>query len=461
MRSLCVSVLIASTLTLAGCQPRPIVDPVATATDPAVYTSRRVSAVAVTPDAVAVELMPLVLSVRHPIEVRRAAMERMIQADADRFWATTATNIRRINDWPMLAMLCERAADDGRVDFIPALVQSWARPSIQFIDADRPERDAIVRLRTGQTPEDLLWPLFQDAPDDRASQRVAQAAWLIMVRTHDREALRHQLLRSQPQHRLHTDLQSAASAVEHLPRNREEVLRLGTLCDASSDDLWDRRNLLMRAIEPEVGRNGVALRHLPTIDHADEARVQAPHRESLSRLMQRLASARQIHRTPPPGRSSDAAGTLTEHADALGWADLLVLDAILDAIADRGVAAALFEQAEQDRLDTTTEFGGVLTWGSDGSPIAQPFEPVLRRRDEEFIASDACVRAMHTGLAHYHFHAQRYDNADWAGPGGGDATFADNLHANCIVFTFIDRNTLNADAYFPGGLAIDLGCIER
>ncbi|MEM9414158.1 MAG: hypothetical protein AAGA29_01610 [Planctomycetota bacterium] len=437
-------------------------DPVATALDRSASTSRRVAAVRMTPGSDAAELMPLVVSVRHPFEVRQAAVGQMLQADADHFWNQAAVRIRGINDWPMLSLLCERAALGRRSDFIPALVQSWARPSIRYDDADRPERLAIARLHPDQPPEDLLWPLFQDAGQDRSAQRLAQAAWLIMCRTCENEALRMQLLRARPQHRLHSDLQSVAAVAEHLPRNREELLRLGTLCDASSDRLWDRRGRLIRSAEPDIAYNGVALRHLPVIDHADEAIATLPRQQALSRIAPRLAAARHVHRAPPGSRRTQGRDdTLASHADALSWADLLVIEMMLDALADRAVVAALFEQAERDRVDATTEYGGVLTWGDDGQFIAQPFEPMLRRRDEEFIASDACVRAMHTGLAHYHFHAQRYDNAAWAGPGGGDTAFADNLLANCIVFTFIDRNTLNADAHFPGGITLDLGCIQR
>ncbi|MFI4860723.1 MAG: hypothetical protein ACIAXF_08600 [Phycisphaerales bacterium JB063] len=449
---------------LVGCQSQPITDPVATANDRGASTTRRVRAVRETPATQADGLMPLVLSVRHPFEVRRAAVERMAQADADAFWHAVGTSIRRINDWPMLELLCERSAEAGRVDFVPALVQSWARPSIRYADIDRPERIAIQTLAPALTPEEQLWPMFHSAAGDRASQRIAEASWIIMCRTHDHADLRRQLRETPSRHELHTQLQRISASIEQLPGNNEELLRMRTLCRTSSDDDWGRREHLLSSIPTgSQAAPAVALRHLPVIDHADDTAVRMPRGDRWSSLTRRLTSARHVERAAPAGRSGPGEGaqTLARHADTLGWADLLVIEAMLDAIAQPSVVSALFEQAEQDRLDTTTELGGVLVWDDDGRLVAQPFEPAMRRRDAEFIASDACVRAMHTGLAHYHFHAQRYDNADWAGPGGGDEAFADNMQANCIVFTFVDRNTLNADAYFPGGIVVDLGCIHR
>ena len=81
--------------------------------------------------------------------------------------------------------------------------------------------------------------------------------------------------------------------------------------------------------------------------------------------------------------------------------------------------------------------------------------------DQAFYAPPELITAMYTALAHYHFHANRHDNAAFAGPGGGDLAFADRFGAACVVFTFIDRDTLNVDYHHEGGVVIDLGCISR
>ena len=69
--------------------------------------------------------------------------------------------------------------------------------------------------------------------------------------------------------------------------------------------------------------------------------------------------------------------------------------------------------------------------------------------------------ALYTSLFHFHLHVQRYRNTDYAGPGYGDVNFADNSRANCLLFTFVNRDTLNVDYYRHGRVQVDLGVIKR
>jgi hypothetical protein len=39
--------------------------------------------------------------------------------------------------------------------------------------------------------------------------------------------------------------------------------------------------------------------------------------------------------------------------------------------------------------------------------------------------------------------------------------YADNTRANCLVFTFVDENTMNLDFYRHDGVLVDLGVILR
>ena len=61
------------------------------------------------------------------------------------------------------------------------------------------------------------------------------------------------------------------------------------------------------------------------------------------------------------------------------------------------------------------------------------------------------IEAMYTGLAHYHFHAQQYDNIEFAGPGRGDLEFNANLETHTLTLTFVNRNQINVDLAFPMG----------
>lgn len=449
-------------LGLAGCQPRPIDAPLETALDPGASSARRARAVTLVPSDTAFDLMPLVLSSRHPIQVRAAALDRLVNADADRFWPGLTTRIQSIHDWPMLILLADRAARDHRADAVPALVLSWSRPSTRYGDDARPERAAIASLSPDVDITHALWAVFAGDGAWEASRRTSEAAWAVLCRLGSRE----QLLAGLSDHRdpfgLSGMLRTAGPAIDLLPADREGLARLRAVTTQSTPEDWARRANLKQS--QDVGPATLALRHLPVIDRLEPGKNQPTHTQRLDNLRQRLRRARHASRGEGDTGNSNIRSTpdrLADHADALGWADLLVLESLLDAMQNNALTASLFEQAERDRQDTTTEHGGVLTWSREGRIIAQDYAPMLRRHDQEYLASDACVAAMYTGLAHYHFHAQDYDNSIWAGPGGGDFRFADNLHAHCVVFTFIDRDTLNVDAYFPGGIVIDLGCISR
>jgi hypothetical protein len=39
--------------------------------------------------------------------------------------------------------------------------------------------------------------------------------------------------------------------------------------------------------------------------------------------------------------------------------------------------------------------------------------------------------------------------------------YADNTRANCLLFTFVDENTMNVDYYRHDGVLVDLGVILR
>ena len=64
-------------------------------------------------------------------------------------------------------------------------------------------------------------------------------------------------------------------------------------------------------------------------------------------------------------------------------------------------------------------------------------------------------------LFHFHFHAQKHDNGRFTAPGIGDLNYAENLRANCLVFTFINKDTLALDFYRHSRVIVDLAEIAR
>lgn len=445
------------------------------ATDPTLRASARIDSIErIAPDQV-FELFSLVASSLHPIEVRRAAVDRMLGLDAGRFWQLAEQRSAQIDDWPMIQLLSERAETEQEPRAAAWLVRSWAEPSRLVTDEDRPERQAL-RSVTGESAEDALWMVaFQappyeqlkwlvgDGPGDGHSLSTRAAAWSVLTRLKTAEQLAADLLHvNGPDNLFLVTLQRCAMVLQQLPSNREEIARMFVLSRSVSASQWEAW-AAWRTEHHNDGPANLALRHLPILSTISDQQARWTRAQWLESVGQRLAGRRHVNRGKAAGDQVVTARPerLSDHADSLGCGDLIVLDALLNLLEDREAVADLFRQAETDRSDTTTEHGGALVQTGRDGWTPRSFTPLIKLHDQVYYASDACVRAMHTGLAHYHFHTQKHDNAAWAGPGKGDLDFADRMHANCVVFTFIDANTLNVDAYFPGGVIVDLGCITR
>lgn len=446
---------------LVACSASPDPDPLATALDRDESVTRRVHAIGQVSDDQAGSLYALIWSSGHRIEVREAAADRLRTADPA-FWLSIDRHILRVDDWPMIRLLCERALADDDITFLPAAIKSWARPSTTIDDMDRPERKVVLHFARGLPEAACLRSAMDvDASTDTQDQMLQVAAWTVLVRLYDDQSLR-QIIAERPHDNAFLEaLALVTAAVHRLPADAEELARLETLVAGSTAEQWQLRYAYCAA-QTGLGSKSVALRHLPSIDRAGPT-LQESREALLDALRGRLAQAKHADRGDrAEGEYAESRPErLADHAAKLSHADLIVLLQIHDALQRPEVAAQLFRQADEDRADTSTEWGGVLVWDQDSQIVARQYPPMLRRHDRMYVASDACVRAMHTGPAHYHFHVQEPDSAVWAGPGQGDLGFADRMHANCVVLTSLDVDTLNADAYFPGGIIVDLGCITR
>jgi hypothetical protein len=400
---------------------------------------------------------------RQPMAGREAEVERMLANNADRFWAECAAKTRQIDDWPMIRLLSDKAEQSSEQRALPWLVRSWAMPSTTVQDDARPERRAIEAV-TGEQAGVLLKAIVFESSESH-SPTTQVAAWTVLCRIAPQEELRELVRQADGVHAslLVSMLKLCEPAVDVLPDDREAIARLMRLTTAYDTKQWSVF-AQWRSAHAGDGPAALALRHLPALIHADGRAEVRTHERWLEHIKDRLAGRRHVAR----GEGADESAVIIkrperfeDHLSGLGTADLIVLEHLLDAMEDPAVRSGLFEHAEADRLDERTEFGGVLGWDNQGRLIYQPFDPFMRRHDQVYIASSRCMQAVYIGLAHVHFHAQGYDNAPWAGPGKGDLGFVDAHHANALVLTFVDRNTLNVDAYWPAGVVIDLGCVTR
>ncbi len=476
-------VSIALLASLSGCGPTPVADPLAVMLDRDRDPGRRLAAakqlgnLSDLPDARrAVAVMYRVLwSDAQPTALRLWSMDRLIEYDQDAFWAAAREHLREVDLLAVRKLLIDRAVEHGDPGFTVALVRSYAQQSRFYTDDQPPappappappvppvppvppERAAIEALNPGVTVEQAVWEVF--VSDDETVTTAARVdAWVLMHRLVGADQARGLLLGMDSREPVILDLK-AARWLSVLPVNREAVLWLMQVRSQSGGAYWERAQRSAGRLTDKQ-REGLELRHLPTVMMAGISDPGLSKGMLLSRVAGLIGPGQGTVRTEVGAALGLPSESLADHAESLCFADLMTIELLLDALADRALVAGLFMQADRDLVDRTSEHGGVLV-GEGGRVVALAYPPEIRLHDLKFYSSDALIRRMYTGLAHYHFHAQQFNNASYAGPGAGDLGFVERLRASAVVFTFLDRDTLGVDYYQPGGVVVDLGTIKR
>lgn len=450
---------------LVGCGPNPVADPLAVMLDRERDPVQRLTAAKQIgelselsdPRPVVKAMHRVLWSDAQPTALRLWSMDQLIAYNSNAFWVIAKRRIREVDLWEVLGPMIDRAVQAGDAGFTPALVRSYARTSQVYPDDARPEAPAIVALNPGLTLGQAVWRALDDE-DTNITTAARVDAWTLYHRLMGAERARQALDDSVSEHPLVLDLKSTAW-LDVLPSNRETVLWLMQLRGDSGGDYLEKAKHLVHRLS-ESQRKGLELRHLPVLLAADDSVLLQGRSALRARVARRLSGAKVTARIEPGIAMRLPSESLNDHVEALSFSDLATIDLLMDAMADRALVATLFEQADRDLADPTTEHGGVLAV-EDGTFMALPFMSSFRSHDRKFYSSEALVQRMYTGLAHYHFHAQSYDNAAYAGPGAGDLGFVDRLRPNAVVLTFLDRDTLGVDYYQPGGVVIDLGTIRR
>jgi hypothetical protein len=474
----CRAALLALTLAafgLLGCaaaSPPPPPDPIAILTDrQAALPKRRRAVVALDeqPQWTSTEqaaLFAFAWDDTQTMDLRLEVLRRLADHDESVFIASALERLPRAEMWPIIEAVGDLTTSHQWTRMRPALVRSWARPSITYADEDRPERKALVSL---YPKTDLAGLLRQNVNTTDAAVELAEqaAAWEVLSRLMPKSQRETWLGDVVPYNAFASDLKAAYADLRLMPASREEILWLLHLRQPENQALWQRAAAAI-AKRSDHERHGLALRHVPLLAAADLDDMYPFDAAKSRQLADALAS--QLHAAPHFGRGIDAENPtqvsqrFEDVRDKLTWPDLLQLTCLLNALRDEALVGQWFSQADADLADTTTEHGGVLMLSRP--PQAKAFPPLLRLHDRRFNPSPEMIDALYTGLAHYHFHAQSHDNAAFAGPGGGDIELARRLPAAFLVFTFIDRDTLNVDYYQRLGdstdvAVIDLGVIHR
>ena len=388
----------------------------------------------------------------YPITQKKRALRELAGRFPDALRRHLGERLFRIRYRAVRAAALRTIAARGWRELRGPIARSWARHQRDRAERASPERAALRRLYPDRGAGEVLWTLLRD-PEAAPADRVA--AWAVLMRVAQPAALRSRLRNARKGPPLMADLRAAAR-LGVLPPTRAATVWLRGL--RASED-WPALARAARDLTP-AQRSGLALRHLPAIARAAPGQRALGPPALLESLRARLAGARHIRRRPPHEGAERVPERLRAVADRLVWGDLVCLLQTVEALRRPAVRAALFRQADRDRADRDSEHGGVLDFRKT-RVAARAFPPMISKHDHAYVPSDAMIAAMYGGLAHYHFHVQRVDNARHAGPGRGDRRLADRMRFNGLVFTSVGPDRINADWYRPDGIVVDLGVLER
>ena len=480
--------LLGIALVLAGCagQKQPDPDALTVVRDVEEHVNVRTAALerawdesrtgASDPVAVRDETKDLLWDPAAPTELRLAAYRGLLtdQSDEARDDVRRFTALRLPTE-PAMALIvemCAAAMERGWEDVTSSLVRSYSRPFTGIADADRPEHRAIQLLHPDDSVLRVAFEVFLDpevVAGDGVAERQGRAradTWDLLGRLDPdgRERMRWVDEASEnPRTRVIT---WSAQELGAIPITGDELRWLDQLLETRSDldGWWQETSAAVRELPPGAS-DGLRLRHLEPIRWAAANRsdlLGQSRDQLLAELEERARGQRHHRRFAIDSAEGPTRDRLDEWSSRLSWADLLVLRVIDDAIRQPNVVQMLFAQAAMDRADDTTEYGGVLAAG-DGRFVARMYtpRPASRRGDDQFIASADMMAHSAVSYAHYHFHAQEWRNAEYAGPSKGDLAYATQHGRTCIVFTSIEEGVLGVDVLQPGGIAVDLGEIRR
>ncbi len=359
--------------------------------------------------------------------------------------------------------LCRAIADRGWYDLSPAIVSAWARPMNFVDDLQRVEFKALLQMYGSEA--DVIEAVFELLVESR-SPTLRTRCWQLLFRLGHQERIVELLAEGQvpPDDAMLIDLQAAARDLGVVPRNREEILWVRKLRDPDRAAFWAQASQVVQEL-PAWRRRELELRDLPLVVAASihDPWLFEADKDQLYDYVHEHLRGQKLHVNEDRFRGIPGSYDqhLVDHRTKLTWGDLAAMVLAVRAVDVPEVVAHLFDFAERDLKDTSTEFGGVIRLDSKGRFEVLEFVPRFRRSDQEFIASQQMLDAAYTAVFHFHLHAQRYDNRRYAGPGLGDVNYADNLRANCLVFTFIDRDRMNVDYYRYDRVIVDLGEIHR
>ena len=476
---------------LCGCASKPKelpADPVAAAKDQALDTRERVASVdRIWTDgngspAARESLKSIAWMARASSPVRVRALELILADPADTSQADTRNMMRLMlpvePDMGVIGFIAKAASERGWTDLASPLVRSYARRVASPPDAERPERAALLALFPGEPIERIVFRVFTARAEGQGrelerAEKGRAAAWGLLSRLDADGSIRASLLDGETQSGdpLLENLRACRRDLRAVPLTASQLEWLSAIRDttdprngAARKAWWIQTTAAIASLRVDQ-RDKLALRHAEAIRFAAGSRTEwmSMDRAALNTLLHdRLKGRPKASRGAQ--RENGVSDSFLDNEGKLSWADMLTLLVIDDAVHQPALVKQLFAQADKDRADTSTEYGGIIQPAepAPGTFIATLYPPrgTQRTGDARFVASDDMLKDGAIALAHYHFHVQRLDNGDFAGPGPGDQEYAIDQGRACIVFTSLRAGVLNAN-YYHASMSINLGEIAQ
>ncbi|MEM7754536.1 MAG: hypothetical protein AAF297_02755 [Planctomycetota bacterium] len=497
-------------IAIFGCAGAPSEDPgtaLVRLQDPLQGVNRRVQAAEEAVSAIDSGVLPsaevwgalrtLGWSASTPAPLRQRAVELLVtdglDVASDDVRAFAELRLPTERDRVIVALLARAAAANGWTECTTALVRRLAVDDAPGDPNRRIEAAALVALHPDRSLESTVFGVFLDpstpAADDAERWRasVRGAVWELLGRLDRDASVRAQLLSAEIDADVPRDARPTLATLRRgvrdlgvVPDTAGELAWLERLAapDAANSAWWSSVRTVLDDVPPSR-RLGIGLRHLEPIRWTARhrpARLGQSRTQLLEDLRARLEPREHHTRTAEVRAASRARNPerLSDWADSLRWADLIVMLAADDAFADPVVLEQVSRFVELDRGDEGTEYGGIVealdtvAAGSPGliglDPSGGGYRAVLfpprsrdRGNDDIFVASVDMIRQSDRALAHFHQQVQRRNNDRFAGPSGGDIAYAKRSGRTCLVFTSVGGDEINVDFYQPNGVVIDLG----
>lgn len=395
------------------------------------------------------------------VDFRARAFEHLYEHDAEVAKDVLKYRLPTHRSWSFVQWASETIAQRGWVEMTPALVRSLYRPSPNFDEEHRPERQALLNLHPDKDLREIVCDVVLEPPADVVEAQWRLAAWELLNRLGPADPWAPRLAGTQTNDPFLRTLRDGYTQLGIIARNREQIQWLETLANTDNARLRERMAQAVQQLDP-AHRIGLELRHLPVLlavgDYHPEW-LDLTDRQIMARLDERITGREHYHPDITLGaRTGDSGPQSWSHwRSTLTWLDLLTVLLIDHIVADTGVQSQLLTQARKDHADESTEYGGLLTIQSGGQPQATLYEPIHRSHDQKFYTPQNMITDGYRAVSHYHFHVQEERNHDYAGPGSGDAHYADAVAVNAVVFTYVGDDRLNADFYTQNDIIIDLG----